>query len=71
VSEHQISRLANKVIYLVTNINIPINDFSKMPSKLDEVSGEYYIEYFLEKLGQFKTGVIFNNYKYLTKRGYK
>jgi hypothetical protein len=71
VSERQTSRLADEVICLATIIDIPVDDFSKMPSKPDEVSGERRMERFLEKLGRFETGVIFNNYERLAKRGYK
>jgi hypothetical protein len=71
MAERKTSRLADEIICLATIIDIPLECFFKIPSKPDAVAGQRRMELFLEKLGTFDAGIIFNNYPRLEKQGYR
>ncbi|KAL4948694.1 hypothetical protein BDW69DRAFT_175987 [Aspergillus filifer] len=71
LSERKTSRLADETICLATIVDVPVAELVKIPSKPDDVSGMERMGKFLLLLGRFDTGVIFNNYPRLEKKGYK
>ncbi|KAL5337963.1 hypothetical protein BJX70DRAFT_408911 [Aspergillus crustosus] len=71
MSERQTSRLADEIICLATIVDIPLEEFQKIPNKPDDVSGKERMARFLKRLGRFDTGIIFNNYDRLDERGYR
>jgi hypothetical protein len=71
MSERKTSRLADEIICLATIVDIPLEEFQKIPAKPDDLSGQQRMARFLKRLGRFDTGVIFNNYDRLEERGYR
>ncbi|KAL3431175.1 hypothetical protein BDV09DRAFT_206874 [Aspergillus tetrazonus] len=71
MSERKTSRLADETICLATIVDIALADLQEIPAKPDADSGSKRMALFLEKLGKFSTGVIFNNYPRLDQRGYR
>ncbi|KAL4913025.1 hypothetical protein BDW62DRAFT_220917 [Aspergillus aurantiobrunneus] len=70
MSERKTSRLADEIICLATIVDIPLQPFLEIPPKPDEKSGPERMARFLLELGRFDTGIVFNNYERLEKRGY-
>lgn len=71
MSERETSRLADETICLATIVDVALADLQEVPAKPDADSGSKRMAPFLEKLGKFSTGVIFNNYPRLDQRGYR
>ncbi|KAL4935029.1 hypothetical protein BDV06DRAFT_229207 [Aspergillus oleicola] len=71
LSERKTSKLADETICLATIVDVPVTELLKIPSKPDPVSAQERMEKFLLLLGRFDTGIIFNNYPRLEKRGFR
>ncbi|KAL2830169.1 hypothetical protein BJY01DRAFT_240459 [Aspergillus pseudoustus] len=71
MSERKTARQEDEILCLATIIGMELKCFLELSSDKEGETAQWRMQRFLEQLGTFDSGIIFNNYARLEKEGYR
>ncbi|KIA75696.1 hypothetical protein HK57_00512 [Aspergillus ustus] len=71
MSERKTARQEDEILCLATIIGMPLKEFVQISEEKEGETARLRMQRFLERLGKFDSGIVFNNYPRLQSQGYR